>query len=79
MAKSNNMAVTDYGLVRVAAVVPQVNVADVEGNVAHLIESVNQAVGMGASIVATPELCVTGYTCGDLFGNDLLLICLIAP
>ena len=67
------MAVTDYGLVRVAAVVPQVNVADVEGNVAHLIESVNQAVGMGASIVATPELCVTGYTCGDLFGNDLLL------
>ncbi len=73
MAKSNNMAVTDYGLVRVAAVVPQVNVADVEGNVAHLIESVNQAVDMGASIVATPELCVTGYTCGDLFGNDLLL------
>ena len=73
MAKSNNMAVTDYGLVRVAAVVPQVNVADVEGNVAHLIESVDQAIGMGASIVATPELCVTGYTCGDLFGNDLLL------
>ena len=73
MAKSNNMAVTDYGMVRVAAVVPQVNVADVEGNVAHLIESVDQAVGMGASIVATPELCVTGYTCGDLFGNDLLL------
>ncbi len=67
------MAVTDYGMVRVAAVVPQVNVADVEGNVAHLIESVDQAVGMGASIVATPELCVTGYTCGDLFGNDLLL------
>ena len=73
MAKSNNMAVTDYGMVRVAAVVPQVNVADVEGNVAHLIESVDQAVGIGASIVATPELCVTGYTCGDLFGNDLLL------
>lgn len=73
MAKSNNMAVTDYGIVRVAAVVPQVNVADVEGNVAHLIESVDQAIGMGASIVATPELCVTGYTCGDLFGNDLLL------
>ena len=73
MAKSNNMAVTDYGMVRVAAVVPQVNVADVEGNVAHLIESVDQAIGLGASIVATPELCVTGYTCGDLFGNDLLL------
>ena len=36
MAKSNNMAVTDYGMVRVAAVVPQVNVADVEALAARL-------------------------------------------
>ena len=38
MAKKKQQAVTDYGMVRVAAVVPQVNVADVEGNVAHIIE-----------------------------------------
>ena len=73
MAKTRKKAVTDYGFVRVAAVVPQVNVADVDGNVAHIIESVDKAVKAGAHIVALPELCVTGYTCADLFGNELLL------
>ena len=73
MAKTRKKAVTDYGMVRVAAVVPQVNVADVEGNVSHIIESVDKAVKAGAHIVALPELCVTGYTCADLFGNELLL------
>ena len=64
---------TDYGMVRVAAVVPQVNVADVEGNLGHLIESLDKAVKAGAHIVVTPELSVTGYTCADLLGNELLL------
>ena len=73
MAKSNKKALTDYGLVRVAAVVPQVNVADVEGNLNHIIENLDKAVKAGASIVVMPELCVTGYTCADLFGNELLL------
>jgi len=63
----------DYGYVRVAAAVPQVNVADVEGNVASIISSVEQALQAGAMLVALPELCVTGYTCGDLFANELLL------
>lgn len=44
MATKKNQAVTDYGLVRVAAVVPQVNVADVDGNLAHMIESIDKAV-----------------------------------
>lgn len=73
MKKTNKKAVTNYGLVRVAAVVPQVNVADVEGNTAHIIDAVDKAVKAGAHLVVLPELCVTGYTCGDLFGNDLLL------
>ena len=73
MAKKVNQPVTDYGLVRVAAVVPQVNVADVEGNLAHIIDSLDEAVKAGAHVVALPELCVTGYTCADLFGNELLL------
>ena len=73
MAKSIKKAVTDYGLVRVAAVVPQVNVADVEGNVANIIDCLDKAVEAGAHVVVFPELCVTGYTCADLFGNDLLL------
>ncbi len=73
MEETIKHAVTDYGLVRVAAIVPQVNVADVNGNVAHIIESVDKAVEAGAHIVVLPELCVTGYTCADLFGNELLL------
>ena len=73
MAKKKNLAVPDYGLVRVAAVVPRVNVADVEGNKAGIIEAVDRAVKAGAHIVVLPELCVTGYTCADLFGNELLL------
>ena len=73
MAKTSKNAVTDYGMVRVAAVVPQVNVADVDGNVAHIIKSVYQAYKASAHIVVLPELCVTGYTCADLFGNELLL------
>ncbi len=73
MATKKNQAVTDYGLVRVAAVVPQVNVADVDGNLAHIIESIDKAVKSQAHVVALPELCVTGYTCADLFGNALLI------
>ena len=73
MAKKKNLSVPDYGLVRVAAIVPRVNVADVESNVAGIIEGVDRAVKAGARIVVLPELCVTGYTCADLFGNELLL------
>ena len=73
MAKKKNLVVPDYGLVRVAAVVPRVNVADVDGNVAGIVEGIDKAVKAGAHIVALPELCVTGYTCGDLLGNELLL------
>ena len=73
MAKKKNQVVADYGIVRVAAVVPQVNVADVDGNVTHIIENIDKAVTAGAHVVVLPELCVTGYTCADLFGNELLL------
>ena len=73
MAKTIKKTVTDFGMVRVAALVPQVNVADVEYNVAHIIESIDNAVKAQAHVAVLPELCVTGYTCADLFGNELLL------
>ncbi|MBQ9554771.1 MAG: NAD(+) synthase, partial [Muribaculaceae bacterium] len=73
MVKTQDKSITDYGMVRVAAVVPQVNVADVDGNVTHLIEALDKAFRAGAHIAVLPELCVTGYTCADLFGNELLL------
>ncbi len=73
MATKKNQVVTDYGMVRVAAVVPRVNVADVDGNLEHIMESLDKAVEARAHVVVMPELCVTGYTCADLFDNELLL------
>lgn len=65
--------VMKLGFVRVAAVVPQVNVADCEYNVSQIISKVRNAVKDGAKVVVTPELCITGYTCGDLFHQSHLL------
>ena len=63
----------DYGYVRIASVVPTLNVGDVAGNVSSIIRDYEIARERGAQIVVFPELCVTGYTCGDLFGNEALL------
>lgn len=63
----------DYGYIRVAAAVPQVNVADVEYNVAQIVDCARHAAEAGAQLVVFPELCVTSYTCADLFANEVLL------
>ena len=62
------------GFVSVAAVTPEVKVADVEFNVDSCIKAATAAVEKhGAKVVALPELCITGATCGDLFYQDALL------
>jgi NAD+ synthase (glutamine-hydrolysing) len=61
------------GFVRVAAVTPEIRVADCEYNVRRIEEAVRAAADKGARIVALPELSITGYTCGDLFHQDTLL------
>ena len=63
----------DYGLVRVASAVPEMNVADVDFNVEKIKECVADAIKKKASLVVFPELSLTGYTCADLFGSELLL------
>lgn len=61
-----------YGFVTVAAAVPVVKVADVDYNV-HQIESlIAQAEGRGIEVMVFPELCVTGYSCQDLFRQQFL-------
>ena len=62
-----------YGLIKVAAAIPGVRVADVEYNVEQIESLVTEAEGRGAELVAFPELCLTGYTCQDLFRQQLLL------
>ena len=63
----------DYGFVRVAAAIPPVSVADCRANVEGIIGLINEAAARGVQLVVFPELSITAYTCGDLFGHRLLL------
>ena len=62
-----------YGFVNVAAAIPTVKVADVEYNVQQVESLIAQAEGRGIEVIVFPELCLTGYTCQDLFKEQLLL------
>ncbi len=62
-----------HGFVKVAAATPDIRVADVEFNTAKICEAISEACGQKAKIIVFPELCVTGYTCSDLFTQDVLL------
>ncbi len=63
----------NYGFVKVAAAVPHVKVADCKYNADQVGCLIAIAEGKGVQIITFPELCITGYTCGDLFGQQLLL------
>ena len=62
-----------YGFVNVAAAVPAIKVADVDYNVQQIESLLAQAEGKGVEMIVTPELCLTGYSCQDLFREQLLL------
>ena len=62
-----------YGLIKVAAAIPGVRVADVEYNVQQMESLIAQAEGKGAEVIVFPELSLTGYSCQDLFRQQLLL------
>lgn len=62
-----------HGFVKVAAVTPKIKVADPAYNAKAVCEELQKAYEKGAKIIAFPELCLTGYTCGDLFLQELLL------
>ena len=62
-----------HGFVKVAAATPDIRVADVEYNTGKICEAIEEADDNRAKILVFPELCVTGYTCGDLFTQDILL------
>ena len=62
-----------YGFVKVAAATPKIRVADVRYNTDAIVRMIGQAKEAGAELLVFPELCVCGYTCGDLFGQDVLL------
>ena len=62
-----------YGFIKVAAAVPAVKVADVAYNVQEIEKIIALAEGEGVEILCLPELCITGYSCQDLFKEALLL------
>ena len=61
------------GFVKIACATPDIHVADCDYNAKQIIKLINEAAEKGAKLIAFPELCITGYTCGDLFLQDLLI------
>ena len=61
------------GFVKVAAGTPRIRVADCDHNAEQIIALMKEAANQGVKVLALPELCVTGYTCADLFLQDALL------
>lgn len=62
-----------FGYIRVAAGVPEVKVSDVDFNIGQIESLCLEASAKGVDLLVLPELCVTGYTCGDLFQQPLLI------
>lgn len=62
-----------YGIIKVASAVPTVKVADCMQNTKEIESLIAQAEGQGVEIIVFPELSITGYTCQDLFRQQLLL------
>lgn len=62
-----------HGFIKVAAVTPKIKVADPKYNEQIICEKLREAYAKEAKIIVFPELCITGYTCADLFSQELLL------
>ena len=62
------------GFIKAAAATPRIQVADCVNNTREIIEKAKEMSQAGARILVFPELCVTGYTCGDLFWQERLLV-----
>ena len=63
----------EQGFVKVAAVTPKIRVADTGYNGKRICDLIKETAEHGAKIIVFPELCITGYTCGDLFLQEKLL------
>ncbi len=62
-----------HGFIKVAAVTPKMKVADTIYNTDQICAGIEEAAEEGAKIIVFPELCISGYTCGDLFLQERLL------
>jgi NAD+ synthase (glutamine-hydrolysing) len=62
-----------YGFIRIATAIPDLRVADCAFNTAKIVDLIQQAEKEKVQVVCFPELCITGYTCADLFFQETLL------
>lgn len=62
-----------YGFIKVASAIPAVKVADIQYNLSEIEKQVIKAEGEGVEIIVFPELSLTGYSCQDLFQQQVLL------
>ena len=63
-----------YGYVRVGAAVPRLKLADCTYNKEQIVTMAKEAAAKGIRVLTFPELCITGYTCADLFMQRPLLV-----
>ncbi|MGN0588381.1 MAG: NAD(+) synthase, partial [Ruminiclostridium sp.] len=61
------------GFIKIGAATPKIKVGDCAFNSESIISAIKDAYEKGVRLLALPELCVTGYTCGDLFYQSVLL------
>lgn len=62
-----------HGFIKVGAATPEIRVGDVDYNTESIKKLIEEAVENKVRVLAFPELCITGYTCGDLFLQEILL------
>lgn len=62
-----------FGFVKVCAATPKIKVADVKFNTKEIINCIFESSKKGSRITVFPELCITGYTCADLFNQSVLI------
>lgn len=67
----SNIDLTSY--IRVASACPAIKVADIYFNINEIISTIDKAAEVGTEIIVFPELSITGYTCGDLFRQRILI------
>lgn len=63
----------EHGFIKVASATPKIKLADCEYNAKQIIDLMEQAAAQKVKVICFPELCITGYTCGDLFLHPTLL------
>lgn len=61
------------GFIKVAAATPKIRLADPAYNAAQIVALMKEAAGLGVKVMVFPELCLTGYSCGDLFLQPTLI------